>query len=280
MKNAFIKFYNFCCSWPGTIAIVLFVIMFVAQAFVIPSGSMKNTLLVGDFLFAKKWVYGIPTPRIPWFEVPILPDFKGNGHLIEGKRPERGEIVVFRNPENTKVHYVKRMFAKGGDEVIFTPDAFYLRPVEGDKFIAENYDASEIVTLMGEKFIKEPYKNKGIRYEENRGFKASILAHYSGKFAMSPVNVSELPKFSIDGQNIEFNAFYKKIPDGEFFMIGDNRDNSNDSRFWGSVPYSLIVGTPWFVYFSMDSKREIRWERVGRFVDTLENNEKFIKEQD
>ena len=74
MKRAFTKFYDFCSSWTGTVIIVLLVIFFVAQAFVIPSGSMKNTLLVGDFLFAKKYVYGIPTPRIPWLEVKILPE--------------------------------------------------------------------------------------------------------------------------------------------------------------------------------------------------------------
>ena len=91
------KLYKFCSSWTGTFIIVFIVIFFIAQAFVIPSGSMKNTLLVGDFLFAKKFVYGIPTPHIPWLEIPVLPDFNNNGHLIEGNRPKRGEIVIFRS---------------------------------------------------------------------------------------------------------------------------------------------------------------------------------------
>jgi signal peptidase I len=88
MKNFLQALGRFASSWTGTIIIVLFLIFFVAQSFVIPSGSMKRTQLIGDFLFAKKFSYGIPTPHLPWLEIPILPDFYGNGHLIEGPRPQ------------------------------------------------------------------------------------------------------------------------------------------------------------------------------------------------
>lgn len=273
------KLYKFCSSWTGTFIIVFIVIFFIAQAFVIPSGSMKNTLLVGDFLFAKKFVYGIPTPHIPWLEIPVLPDFNNNGHLIEGNRPKRGEIVIFRNPENTKIHFVKRLFAVGGDEVIFDFKNMYLRPHEGDDFIDKNYDKKDIVILNGKKFVREPYKYKGIHYDEKVDMVSTTL-HYLkiNKFYMQPLTVSEI---SQDLTNkIGFNVYYAKIANDEFFMVGDNRNNSNDSRFWGPVPYKLIVGKPWFVYFSWNSKKEIRWERIGRFVDTLQNDERFIYEQD
>lgn len=273
------KLYKFCSSWTGTFIIVFIVIFFIAQAFVIPSGSMKNTLLVGDFLFAKKFVYGIPTPHIPWLEIPVLPDFNNNGHLIEGNRPKRGEIVIFRNPENTKIHFVKRLFAVGGDEVIFDFKNMYLRPHEGDDFIDKNYDKKDIVILNGKKFVREPYKYKGIHYDEKVDMVSATLNYLKiNKFYMQPLIVSEI---SQDLTNkIGFNAYYAKIANDEFFMVGDNRNNSNDSRFWGSVPYKLIVGKPWFVYFSWNSKKEIRWERIGRFVDTLQNDERFIYEQD
>ena len=119
------KIYNWSSSWTGTIIIVLTIIFFIAQAFVIPSGSMKNTLLIGDMLFVKKFSYGVPTPTIPWLEVKILPDFKGNGHLIEGDRPKRGDIVVFRYPHNPDIHYVKRAVAVGGD-IVFLKDKILL----------------------------------------------------------------------------------------------------------------------------------------------------------
>ena len=276
------KIWNFCGSWTGTVLIVLFVIFFVAQAFVIPSGSMKHSLLPGDFLFVKKFSYGIPTPHIPWIEKAVLPDFKGNGHLIDGPRPQRGDIVVFREPQNPKIHFVKRNFAVGGDEVIFDLNNFYLRPHEGDEFIEKNYDKNDIVTLMGQKFIKEPYKFKGINYNPNSRNKmlANVeMSLLNNSFAMRPIVVKEFGD-SFKMKNLEFNAFYIKVPQDEFFMIGDNRNDSHDSRFWGFVPYKLIVGKPWFVYFSWDKNKIIRWERIGRFSDTLQTNESLIYEQD
>ncbi|WP_148784556.1 signal peptidase I [Campylobacter concisus] len=290
MKRAFTKFYDFCSSWTGTVIIVLLVIFFVAQAFVIPSGSMKNTLLVGDFLFAKKYVYGIPTPRIPWLEVKILPELNDNGHLITGDGPKRGDIVVFRYPNDEKTHFVKRCFATSEDEIVFTEKALYLRPKEGDSFIKANcrenlngkeskfgYSCSDIAELDGKLFIKEPYRFSGIHYDENVNlFEQMVFMLNTNKsnVFMKPALISSLPQ----NPNFNFNAFYVKVPKDEYFMIGDNRDHSNDSRFWGSVAYKDIVGQPWFIYFSWDSNYNVRWERIGRFVDTIENDEFFTKQ--
>lgn len=294
MKKFLSKIYSFSSSWTGTIVIVLFVIFFIAQAFVIPSGSMKNTLLIGDHLFVKKFSYGIPTPHIPWLEVQVMPDFDGDGHILKGDGPKRGDIVVFRYPLNPKIHFVKRNFAVGGDEVIYTGKTFYLRPHEGDEFVDKNYNKNDIVMLMGKKFVKEPYKFKGIHYTEGRDIFSYMISLfdiitnqdgiYGGEkvtLSMNPINIPELPKKNhlVRNKYRDINAFYTKVADGEFFMIGDNRDNSEDSRIWGSVAYKYIVGKPWFIYFSWNSKKEIRWERIGRFVDKVENDEKFIYEQ-
>jgi len=247
------KIYDWSGSWTGTIVIVLGIIFFVAQAFVIPSGSMKNTLLVGDMLFVKKFAYGVPTPTIPWIELQVLPDFRGNGHLIDGDRPNRGDIVVFRYPHNTKVHYVKRCVAVGGDIVALRDKHLMLLPHEGNEFVKQNYLAKNIMDIDGKLWVIDPYraKHKGIHNDNSikRG-----LTPYTQLFDMNPI----------------------QIPQDEFFMMGDNRDHSNDSRFWGTVPYKNIVGTPWFIYFSWDKNKKIRWDRVFRTPSSLGKDIKDI----
>ncbi|EAJ7397258.1 signal peptidase I [Campylobacter upsaliensis] len=264
------KFYTFFNSWTGTIIFVLLVIFFFVQAFIIPSGSMKNSLLVGEMLFVKKFSYGIPTPHIPWLEIPILPDFDDDGHLISGNGPKRGDIVVFRYPHDEKIHFVKRCVAKGNDRVIYANKTLYVSMSEGEDFMRENYPKDDLIKLGGRLFVKEPYKQKGIHYEEQVNMD-DLIEKYAllGQFAMTKINLKELG-----------NAYVFDVPENEYFMMGDNRDFSSDSRFWGSVPYKLIVGQPWFVYMSFDKNYNIRWERIGRFVDSLENEEKFIKDDD
>jgi signal peptidase I len=275
LKERLKKLYDFSNSWTGTIIIVLLVIFFVAQAFVIPSGSMKRTLLIGDHLFVKKFAYGIPVPHIPWLEWPVLPDFRGDGHIIEGDKPKRGDIVVFRYPKNIKVHYVKRCVATGGDEIIFQEKKLYIHFKEGDEWIKKHYPPTRIYKIVGKLWVLNPYmlKYPGIQYDENVNlFREMLLYLSAGQFAMQPMMLNELPKY----QDLMINAFYFKVPQGRYFMMGDNRDHSNDSRFWGSVPYRDIVGKPWFVYFSWDKNYKIRWNRIGRTVNELSLNKKFI----
>ncbi len=247
------KLYAWSGSWIGTIIIVLGIIFFVAQAFVIPSGSMKNSLLIGDMLFVKKFTYGIPTPRIPWIELKVLPDFNDNGHLIQGDRPKRGDIVVFRYPADEKIHYVKRCVAIENDIIFYKDKVLYLHPNESDEYIRTNYASYDLVTVNDILFVKNPYKKEhpGIHNDESV---TKTNSPYPKLFDMVPI----------------------KIPQDEFFMMGDNRDHSNDSRFWGTVKYKYIVGTPWFVYFSWDDNAIIRWDRMFQTTKSLENT-KYTK---
>jgi signal peptidase I len=247
------KLYDWSGTWTGTVIIVLGIIFFVAQAFVIPSGSMKNSLLIGDMLFVKKFAYGIPTPRLPWLEIQVLPDFKGNGHLIEGAKPQRGDIVVFRYPHNEKIHYVKRCVAVGGDILFLKDKRLYMHPNEGNEFVLKNYKNYKIVELNKMLFVEEPYKKEHPGIHNDPSIKRTTT-QYTQLFDMMPI----------------------QIPQNEFFMMGDNRDHSNDSRFWGTVQYKYIVGTPWFVYFSWDKNKKIRWDRVFQTPKSLEKS-KYIQ---
>jgi len=269
------KLYRFSSTWTGTIIIVLFLIFFVVQSFVIPSGSMKRTLQIGDFLFAKKFVYGTPTPVLPWLNIPLLPDFNGNGHLIEGEKPKREDIVIFLYPKDEKTHFVKRCVATGGDEIVYQDKHLYIHFAEGDEYIKSHYKADKLKTFRGKLWVDNPYmeKYRGIQYapEGNSAF---------ANLAMRPNDMHAIYVKELGGEIYEssrgekMNAFYKKVEKDQFYMMGDNRDNSADSRFWGSVPYRLVIGQPWFIYFSWDTeKKEVRWDRLGTFVEDLQLKE-------
>lgn len=248
MKETFNKVYKFSNSWTGTVVIVLFVIFFVAQAFKIPSGSMKDSLLIGDHLFAKKFAYGISMPHIPFLEMSIMP-WSDKLRLVDGDTPQRGDIVIFRYPANVKQHFVKRCVALPDDELFVAEKNLYIHFREGDEYIKEHYKDFEIVILEKKLWVKNPYtkQHPGIHHDEK------IVNN--GTYPM--------PLFF-------FNPF--KVEKDHYFMMGDNRDHSNDSRFWGTVPYDNIEGTPWFVYFSVDENWEIRWDRMGKTPSDLEES--------
>ena len=274
------KLYRFTSSWTGTVIIVFFLIFFVVQSFVIPSGSMKRTLQIGDFLFAKKFSYGIPLPIVPWFNIRLVPDFNGNGHLIEGDKPKRDDIVIFLYPGDNKTHYVKRCVATGGDEIVYQDKHLYIHFAEGDEYIKKNYPSKKIKKFRDKLWVDNPYMEKypGIQYAPEHGDSFSALITVSRGLipryppSMSPIYIEELGDvIATSPSGHPMNAFYKKVEKGHYYMMGDNRDNSADSRFWGSVPYKNVIGKPWFIYFSFDSKtKTVRWDRLGTFVDDLQ----------
>lgn len=319
MKHFLKKLYHFSGTWTGAIFFVLIMIFFVAQSFVIPSGSMKRSLLIGDFLFAKKFSYGIPIPELPWVGLKVFPDIHHNGHLIEGDRPQRTDIVIFYVPTDKKTHYVKRCVAVGGDELLYYDKHLLLHPHEGDSYIKTHYPAKKIVSLMGKLWVDNPYKKQfpGIQYQPEYDANSFLLMlQRTNMIDMKPLYVETLKNqvYTLDG--IPVNVFYKKVEPDHYYMIGDNRDNSNDSRFWGSVPYSLIIGQPWFTYFSLEYRGyarvykgigggrdhqtlshvcgdldlgskaceskwdkyrySVRWSRVGRSIKSMEREEPTI----
>lgn len=293
MKNFLFKAYKFSNSWTGTIVIVLFVIFFIAQAFRIPSGSMKDSLLIGDHLFGKKFAYGIPMPHIPFLEVSIMP-WSDDLKLIDGDKPKRGDIVIFRPPKDVKTHFVKRCVALPGDQLFVQDKDLYLHPHEGDDWIKENYKGHTIVEFDGKLWVVNPYmkEHKGIHHDEKMAYDSFTIVDLNGHIKRS-ISAGELGSFKPKpDERIAptrllippvFNTPMITVEEEHYFMMGDNRDHSNDSRFWGSVPYENIEGTPWFIYFSIDHNWEIRWDRIGKTPTDLEQSpyiDRAIKERE
>ena len=180
------------------IAVVLALVIrtFLFQAFKIPTGSMEDTLLVGDFLFVSKFLYGAEIP------------FTGGKRLPAIREPERGDIIVFRFPENPEEDYIKRCVAVPGDVVEYR-----------DKVLYVNGEA-----------VEEDYTKyaDGDRIRPDRDNFAPI-----------------------------------RIPEGKFFMMGDNRDRSLDSRYWGLLDYEFIRGKALFIYWSWNaSEKQPRFSRI------------------
>ena len=143
--------------------------------------------------------------------------------------PNRGDIIVFKYPKNPNISFVKRCIAKGGDIVALSNKNLYLKPKEGDKFILNNYPKTNIIKFKNQLWVINPYKinHKGIHNDTNIT-KENTPIH--ALFDMNPI----------------------VVPDNTYFVMGDNRDHSNDSRFWGVVPQKFIIGKVESIYINFD----------------------------
>jgi signal peptidase I len=197
-------------SLLGTIVIAVFVITFIVQAFQIPSQSMENTLLVGDYLLVNKLCYG------------------GQGlgdHLMPYQKIARGDIIVFHYPVDPAQHFVKRVIGLPGER---------LRMVNKR-------------VLINGKVIDEPY----VHFLEppNNLFRDDFPRVDIAAPGMEGNWWQEMRKLVEDGELI--------IPQGHYFVMGDNRDDSQDSRYWGFVPQENIIGRPLLIYWSVQD-----WDRT------------------
>jgi signal peptidase I len=198
-------------SLMGTVVIAIFVITFIVQAFQIPSESMENTLLVGDYLLVNKLCYG------------------GQGvgdHLVPYQKIARGDVIVFHYPVDPQQHFVKRVIGLPGDR---------LRMVNKTVFI-------------NGKPLNEPY----VRFIEppNNMFRDNFPRTDIPAYGLEGKWWLEMRKLVDDGQLI--------IPQGHYFVMGDNRDDSQDSRYWGFVPRENIIGRPLVIYWSVQD-----WDRTS-----------------
>lgn len=226
------------------VLIALIIRSFWLEPFRIPSGSMYPTLRVGDYLFVTKYTYGYSRYSFPFG----LPLFKGR---IFYKEPKRGDIVVFKFPQNTHTDFIKRIIGLPGDKVQMKKGRLYINGTRIEREENGRYVVDEYVT------IPEFYK----QYTETL---PDGLQH----------QIIELS----DNERIVDNTELFEVPEGAFFVMGDNRDRSDDSRISvGFVPKENLVGKAKFIFFSHDDKssmikpwtwfKAIRWKRIFRGIN-------------
>ena len=216
-------FVEYARSFFPIILIVLLLRSFLVEPFRIPSGSMIPTLLVGDFILVNKFSYGI---RLPLF----------GSKIIDIGEPQRGDIVVFRFPEDPSVDYIKRVIGLPGDHISYVDKTLYINGKVMPQEVLGVYT--------------------GFGSEIRMSGASEHLEHLDGvdhEILILPLRRT---------MNGEFD-----VPAGHYFVMGDNRDNSNDSRFWGTVPEENLVGKAFMIWMNWDStKGGVTWNRIGSSI--------------
>ncbi len=208
-------------SFFPVILIVFVLRSFLVEPFKIPSGSMVPTLLIGDFILVNKYTYGI--------RIPII-----NKKVVEVNSPKRGEVMVFRYPEDPSLDYIKRVIGVPGDRIAWVDKRLYVNGAEAPRRPLPDYLNPERIH-----YSKRFAETVG-------GIEHSILIEEDG-----PAAVPYAKAFPFR-ENCKYNSSGVEctVPPGQYFMMGDNRDNSADSRVWGFVPDENIVGKAFFIWFN------------------------------
>ena len=233
MRNNMNNFLSNLKSISLAVFIALLIRSFVAEPFNIPSGSMKPNLLVGDFIFVTKWSYGYSRHSLP-FSIPLFPK------KIFPNIPKRGDVAVFKTPEDNRTDYIKRVIGLPGDIIKITNGVIYLNE---RKILRKKL--SDFIDNDNNVFIKRIRKYE--EYHDNLTFEVLDI---------------------MDG-GIADNTEIFTVPEDHFFVMGDNRDNSQDSRFKtvGFIPLENLVGKARFIFFSLENSRFLaiwKWPKAIR----------------
>jgi len=211
------------------VIIVVFLLRsFLFEPFKIPSGSMIPTLLINDLILVNKFHYGVRLPVI-------------NLKVLDNNSPQRGDVMVFRYPPKPSLDYIKRVVGLPGDEVAYLNKKLTINGTPLSK------------TALPD-FFDEDTLRYSKQFEETTGSKKYHLLNDDDRPAFIP-GTEDFP----DKQNCRYSSegVVCKVPKGHYFMMGDNRDNSLDSRYWGFVPEENIVGKAFFVWMNFGNLKRI-----------------------
>ncbi len=243
----------------------------VVEAYIVPTGSMENTILVGDFLIGNKFIYGMRTPDrlgipyttigfdIPWVRFPFF------------RQPKVGDVIIFKYPHNPADKYVKRLIAGPGQ----------LLEINNQEILVDSmrFENPEYVDFRDRHLRPENWLDPNIfpRGNGNKDYygqiripaKGDTLDAYTDRTTVWYIAIMDGHQIRLQDETIILDGdpiTYYVVQQDYYFMMGDNRDQSFDSRFWGFVPHEYILGEALFVYFSVNMKRFpfLTWDRLKR----------------
>lgn len=254
LKNAVHSFRLWVMDTGKQLIIAIFIVLILRSSFIepykIPSGSMIPTLFIGDHIFVNKLSYGLKLPFTEWiFDAPI--------YVSEQKLPTRGDVIVFRWPRNESLNYIKRVIGLPGDTIAIREKILYIN----DKPMAEvPWHDSHLMS--------------GIDNDQDKArltlYKESLCADRP-----LPENIADCQKvvehpILQDGKSLHQSDYGPRtIPEDRIFVLGDNRDRSSDSRYWGEVPLKNIKGKAMFVWLNLVidfSNPQFRPERIATVI--------------
>ena len=234
---------EYAASFFPVLLVVFLLRSFVAEPFKIPSSSMRPTLEVGDFILVNKFAYGL---RLPIIEKKIVP-------IAD---PQRGDVVVFRYPLNPSQDFIKRVIGVPGDTVVYQDKRLTVNGAPWPQRADGTYGYLE-----------------GLRFETLSRFRETVEGSPSPKEhaaaadptlpSVNPGQVRAFPGRENCDYNPDGSGFTCKVPPGHYFVMGDNRDRSDDSRYWGFVPDDHLRGRAFFIWFNWDDLAGLAFKRVG-----------------
>lgn len=260
-----------------TLIMALFGMTFIVQAVKVPTGSMKNTIWIQDHLLVNKFIFG---PH-QGFNLPVFPS----------RDIRRGDVVVFKYPKDPQTNYVKRVIGLPGETIEFKANSVYINEQllpEHRVYVDPDDNSAKPLDITRDEGAKQGAQWTVYYYDNGDELVSTTVSYDNAEFGVRqpykiPVKGDPVPDeirsspelariYDADGDG--------KYDDDQYFCMGDNRNNSQDSRYWGTVPRNEVVGRAMFVYWSIDTSQEpgdsanpvvnffkkSRWSRTGKFI--------------
>ncbi|MFO1504711.1 MAG: signal peptidase I [Steroidobacteraceae bacterium] len=247
---------DYARSMVPVVVVVLLLRSFLFEPFRIPTDSMMPTLQAGDFILVNKYHYGL--------RLPVL-----NKLFLKVNEPQRGDVIVFRYPPDPAINYIKRVVGLPGDRIKVVGDLIYVNDVPLKQGEPQRYSDGCYENMRLTEVQTGTHRHQTLSCLSPRPLPGAVLPSCNRRIDRGYVCDEGIP-VSVASGILDANDFEEvTVPAGNYMVIGDNRDNSSDSRVWGFVPEANLVGSARRIWFNIDLARSpwVNWARIGKRIE-------------